>query len=99
MEGGGYLNGDQGNTELSGGAWVGIIATTLLVGTLMVSEEGRKNRADKAKTFVPTPGAQIELAPVAEKPILVFANQQEGKCPGDGEFGNIKGFELVTRLL
>lgn len=43
------------------------------------------DRFNKSQELKLPQGAQIDLTPLAEKPIIVFLGQNEPKCPGDIE--------------
>jgi hypothetical protein len=65
---------------LSAGVFV-----TSVVGFLWLLTSYSFDRYKKSQELILPQGAQIELTPIAEKPILVFSGQQEPKCPGDIE--------------
>jgi hypothetical protein len=78
-----YNRGDEGRPKrryLSTVALVGGVAgiSWLLTGYGF-------DRFNKSQELKLPQGAQIDLTPVAQKPILVFSGQQEAKCPGDIE--------------
>src|SRR6184192_1714655 len=78
-----YYRGDEGRPKrrlLSTGA---LVAGVFGFSWLLVSYTS--DRIKKQQELNLPQGAQVELTPLAEKPILVFSGQQEPKCPGDIE--------------
>jgi hypothetical protein len=93
VEGGHYLRGDEGRVNVNLLAEDAAIAGLIGLVVLLVSYQ--QDRFHKAQEFVQPQGAQVELTPLAQNPVLVFEGQVQQKCPGDGEFGDIKGFEIL----
>ena len=78
-----YFRGDEGRKNkrfLSTGL---IVAGAMGFSWLLTSYSF--DRFKKQQELNLPQGAQVELTPLAKKPIFVFSGQQEPKCPGDIE--------------
>jgi hypothetical protein len=77
------LRGERG--EITAGEMAGILFVALVAIGAFMDMSHESSRYKEANKFVLPLGAQVELAPTAQKPILVFEGQMQPKCPGDIE--------------